>query len=91
VAARSAGFQTCCIADFQVDRVLENARPAGLETRDTADLEVCATVAVPQGAPQVERVLKIDLQLFLKWLQLPRLLDNLSFRGMENLQVNVVQ
>jgi len=44
--AGSAGFQTCCIADFQVGRLLENARPAGLETRDTADLEVCATVAV---------------------------------------------
>jgi len=40
---------------------------------------------------QAERVLKIDLQLFLKRLQFPRLLDNLSFRGMENLQVNVVQ
>jgi hypothetical protein len=38
-----------------------------------------------------EGVLKIDLQLFLKRLQLQRLLDNLSFRGMENLQVNVVQ
>jgi hypothetical protein len=46
VPARSAGFQTCRIADFQVGRGLENARPAGLETRDTADLEVCATVAV---------------------------------------------
>ena len=40
---------------------------------------------------QAERVLKIDLQLFLKRLDLLRLLDNLSFRGMENLQVNVVQ
>ncbi len=39
--ACSAGFQTCCIADFQVcGRV---PRPASLETRDTADLEVCAT------------------------------------------------
>jgi hypothetical protein len=44
VPARSAGFQTCCIADFQVGRVLENARPTGLETRDSADLEVCAAV-----------------------------------------------
>src|ERR1019366_10313248 len=51
VPTRSAGFQTCCIADFQVGRVLENARPAGLETRDTADLEVCATMAVPRCAP----------------------------------------
>jgi hypothetical protein len=40
---------------------------------------------------KAERVVKIDLQLFLKRLQFPRLLDNLSFRGMENLQVNVVQ
>jgi hypothetical protein len=38
---RSAGFQTCCAADFQVG--LTDLRPAGLETRDTADLEVCAT------------------------------------------------
>jgi hypothetical protein len=39
---RSAGFQTCCAADFQVGlAVLE---PAGLETRGTADLEVCATL-----------------------------------------------
>jgi hypothetical protein len=37
----SAGFQTCCIADFQVGRTRDAA--AGLETRDTADLEVCAT------------------------------------------------
>jgi hypothetical protein len=50
VPARSAGFQTCCIADFQVGRMLENARPAGLETRDTADLEVCATVAVQDAS-----------------------------------------
>jgi hypothetical protein len=35
---RGAGFQTCCIADFQVG--LAALRPAGLETRDTADLEV---------------------------------------------------
>ena len=39
---RSAGFQTCCIADFQVGSAV--LRPAGLETRDTADLEVCATL-----------------------------------------------
>jgi hypothetical protein len=35
-----AGFQTCCIADFQVGSAA--LRPAGLETRDTADLEVNA-------------------------------------------------
>jgi hypothetical protein len=37
----SAGFQTCCVADFQVGTTA--LRLAGLETRDTADLEVCAT------------------------------------------------
>jgi hypothetical protein len=36
-----AGFQTCCVADFQVG--ITALPPAGLETRDTADLEVCAT------------------------------------------------
>jgi len=46
--ARS-GFPTCWIADFQVGgaHVSRNAQqrppPAGWETRDTADLEVCAT------------------------------------------------
>src|SRR5208282_4571254 len=39
----SAGFQTCCIADFKIGGACE--RSAGLETRDTADLEVCATSA----------------------------------------------
>jgi uncharacterized membrane protein YgcG len=45
----SAGFQTCCIADFQVGRPRHNQNAqkcppiAGLETRDTAGLEVCAT------------------------------------------------
>jgi hypothetical protein len=35
--------------------------------------------------------LKICLHLYREWLKLLRLLDNLSFQGMENLQVNVVQ
>ena len=39
----SAGFQTCCIAGFQVGRPHDISCHAGLETRDTADLEVCAT------------------------------------------------
>jgi hypothetical protein len=46
----SADFQVCCIADFQVGRlpnysghVVFGGPPAGLETCDTADLEVCAT------------------------------------------------
>ena len=49
---RSAGFPTCCIADFLIGRSLpKRARPvngpsAGLETRDTADWEVCGTPAV---------------------------------------------
>ncbi len=42
----SVGFQTCCIADFQIGRALKKwERPAGLETRDTADLEVNACQA----------------------------------------------
>jgi hypothetical protein len=41
---RSAGFQTCCAADFQVGP--DAPRPAGLETRDTAGLETCATKTV---------------------------------------------
>jgi hypothetical protein len=43
---RGAGFPTCCIADFQVGKGLGIPWFAGLETRDTADLEVCATVTV---------------------------------------------
>src|SRR3989442_15347071 len=39
----SAGFQTCCVADFQIGGTCVVPRAAGLETRDTADLEVCAT------------------------------------------------
>jgi hypothetical protein len=38
----STGFQTCCIGDFQVGRAPAVVQSAGLETRDTADLEVCA-------------------------------------------------
>ena len=47
------GFQTCCpvrrslgeggIADFRVGCASSIVAPAGLETGDTADLEVCAT------------------------------------------------
>src|SRR5437016_11162174 len=39
----SAGFQTCRVADFQIGGRVNGVRSAGLETRDTADLEVCAT------------------------------------------------
>src|ERR1035438_8431256 len=42
-AKRSADFQVCRIADFQVGWAAD--RLAGLETRDTADLEVCATLS----------------------------------------------
>ena len=31
---RSAGFQTCRIADFQIGKSYDVVRPAGLETRD---------------------------------------------------------
>jgi hypothetical protein len=48
---RGAGFQTCGIADFQVGGAWTGSWLAGLETRDTADLEVCATVPLhrPRG------------------------------------------
>jgi ATP-dependent helicase/nuclease subunit A len=48
LAPRGAGFQTCRAADFQVGTATVPA--AGLETRDTADLEVCATV---EGEPDL--------------------------------------
>ena len=41
--ACSAGFPTCCDADFQIGSWWNAAEGAGLEARDTADLEVCAT------------------------------------------------
>ncbi len=41
--AGSAGFQTCWVADFQVGCVCPCR--ASLETRDTADLEVRATLS----------------------------------------------
>jgi len=37
-----AVFQTCRLADFQVD--FANLRPAGLEACGAADLEVCVTL-----------------------------------------------
>ena len=40
----SAGFQTCCIADCQVGRTSAMVPSAGLETRDTADLSVSASL-----------------------------------------------
>jgi hypothetical protein len=46
---RSAGFQTCCIADFQIGWAFDVVRRAGLETGDTADLEVGASA--PGMAP----------------------------------------
>jgi hypothetical protein len=39
----SAGFQTCRAADFQIGAPCEVIAGTGLEARDTADLEVCAT------------------------------------------------
>ena len=36
-------FKVCCIADFQIGRRRKWFTAAGLETRDTADLEICAT------------------------------------------------
>src|SRR2546430_7985491 len=50
----SAGFQTCCIADFQIGGACDGARLAGLETHDTADLEVCATSVAAVGRAKIE-------------------------------------
>src|SRR5256885_16037163 len=50
---RSAGFQTCRIADFQsaepspVPRLWRRRSVCGLETRDTAGLETC--IALQRG------------------------------------------
>ena len=50
---RTAGFPTCCIADFPIGRPFRSrVRPvaqqsAGWETRDTADWEVCGTREKP--------------------------------------------
>ena len=44
---------TCCIADFRIGAACDVGRLAGLETRDTADLEVCATSAA--AAPRCGR------------------------------------
>jgi hypothetical protein len=41
--ARSAGFQTCRVADFPIGKSCNPAVAAGLEARDTAELKVCAT------------------------------------------------
>ena len=52
VIKRSAGFQTCCIADFSIGGAPKHQRPlsivrlADLEIHDTADWEVGATGAV---------------------------------------------
>ena len=60
VQLRSAGFQTCCVADFQVGNAVQFGWPADLEIRDTADLEVCATlVAVCRSQPGITLILMI--------------------------------
>jgi acetyl esterase/lipase len=42
IAVGSAVFQTCSVVDFQIGRACTST--AGLETRDTADWDVCATI-----------------------------------------------
>jgi hypothetical protein len=46
---RSADFQVCCIAGFQTRNCANPKRFADLEVGDTADLEVCATMAVSRS------------------------------------------
>jgi len=55
---RSAGFQTCCVADFQIGATRQVVRSAGLETRDTADSEVCATGVAQVSKPAVSPISK---------------------------------
>jgi hypothetical protein len=56
---RSAGFQTCCIADFPIGAAWEvrkaqvSSTARRLEARDTADWEVCATF--PHCPPAARR------------------------------------
>ncbi|MGB7749748.1 MAG: hypothetical protein WBN75_20965 [Verrucomicrobiia bacterium] len=57
----------------------------------TAGFRLAGGAGDISGTNQAKPILKICLQLFGEWLKLIRLLDNLSFQGMENLQVNVVQ
>src|SRR5438876_1229659 len=45
-----AGFQTCCVADFQIGGASAIARHAGLETCDIAGSEACATLGSARGA-----------------------------------------
>src|SRR5262245_21396815 len=40
---RSADLRVCCVADFQSAERRVSAERGGLEIRDTADSEVCAT------------------------------------------------
>ena len=49
---RSAGFQTCRVADFQIGRARGVVRSAGLETRETADLEIDDTAAGVKVRPR---------------------------------------
>src|SRR5881628_3612364 len=39
----SAGFQTCCLADFQIRKRPDKGRSADWEVGDTAGLETCVT------------------------------------------------
>src|SRR5205823_3784242 len=39
----SAGFQTCCLADFQIRKRPNKGRSADWEVGDTAGLETCVT------------------------------------------------
>src|ERR1017187_1898344 len=52
-----AGTQACCVADFQVG--CPPQQPAGLETRGTADLEVCATLN-RYGLPALPSMRQLD-------------------------------
>jgi hypothetical protein len=70
----SHGFQTCCVADFQIGGTAFAGLPAGWEARDTADLEVCATGPTAwRTVPPTENVEEPPFIVFLSiqgWLSL---------------------
>ncbi len=62
---RSAGFPTCCIADFPIGVPSKNESLADLEARDSADLEVGAMPVGVHGR-EVIHFAKTDLRPFIE-------------------------
>ena len=62
---RSAGLPTCRIADLRIGMGV--GAPAGLETRDTADLEVCGTSVGEEPNHQRRRAVKREFMAVERW------------------------